>query len=406
MVDLCSEEGINASSLSEAYGCIFGRDSAITILKILKVHTHVPNQKLLDICKQTLLTLVALQGQKQNIENGEEDGKFIHEYRKNHKIFNANRKTPWFVQEDGTIKNYDSVDSTPLTLLALYRYWEVTQDDTFLLRVLPSVTKGLRWIRARLAKDAFLAYEFPKTRLYGGLKVQSWTDSVDSLLTKDGVLPPYPIAPIEVQAYVWLTLVEWNHVYMTQDNAFAVQLLSSAKQLKKKFNQAFLIKSKNLFYGVQALDGNKHQIPTITGNPLICLWATTRKKECILEEAYIADFVKRGLQDDLFEPDAGIRTMSTLSATFNPLPTSYHNGSFWPILNSLIYEGLITWNFQQEAAILKQASLSPIQYFGCPIELYIKGVDGSFLEYKSPFGKSGCRFQAWTAAALFEWAHS
>ena len=30
--------------------------------------------------------------------------------------------------------------------------------------------------------------------------MQSWTDSHESLLSSDGAMPPYPIAPVEVQA--------------------------------------------------------------------------------------------------------------------------------------------------------------------------------------------------------------
>ena len=37
LLSLATEDGINASGKDEMYGCIFGRDSAITILKILKV---------------------------------------------------------------------------------------------------------------------------------------------------------------------------------------------------------------------------------------------------------------------------------------------------------------------------------------------------------------------------------
>ena len=37
VLGLATKDGINASGKDEIYGCIFGRDSAITILKLLKV---------------------------------------------------------------------------------------------------------------------------------------------------------------------------------------------------------------------------------------------------------------------------------------------------------------------------------------------------------------------------------
>src|SRR5690348_4447207 len=87
LLDLATNDGINASGKEDVYGCIFGRDSAITILKILKTTqkkdslTSLQRKELLAMSKRALLTLTKLQGQETNIESGEEPGKFIHEYR-------------------------------------------------------------------------------------------------------------------------------------------------------------------------------------------------------------------------------------------------------------------------------------------------------------------------------------
>lgn len=35
LLELATNDGINASGKDEIYGCIFGRDSALTILKIM-----------------------------------------------------------------------------------------------------------------------------------------------------------------------------------------------------------------------------------------------------------------------------------------------------------------------------------------------------------------------------------
>jgi hypothetical protein len=88
LLNLATEEGINASGKEDVYSCVFGRDSAVTILKILKSVTNehddtVVNRKtLLDVSRRGLQTLISLQGRETNIESGEEPGKFIHEYRK------------------------------------------------------------------------------------------------------------------------------------------------------------------------------------------------------------------------------------------------------------------------------------------------------------------------------------
>ena len=123
--------------------------------------------------------------------------------------------------------------------------------------------------------------------------------------------------------------------------------------------------------------------------------------ESILDTELIDQFVKRGFKSDLFVPDAGIRTMSSTSKTFNPNQDSYHNGSFWPMLNGLIIEGLENFGYMKKASKLRKASIKPLVHFGTPIELYIKKGD-KFLEYKNE-GQTSCKVQAWSAAAALDY---
>ncbi len=408
LLDLATQEGINASAVGEAYGCIFGRDSAITVLKILRVCSKEPDDVLLEICRKSLLTLARLQGKKTNTESGEEPGKIIHEFRPNNYDRLIKRKKPWYVYPDGILRNYDSIDSTPLTLIAWYRYFEITRDYKFVKTISKNIDAALKWLTDYGDKDMdyFLEYELPGNRTHGGLQVQSWTDSADSIAKKNGQLPHYPIAPIEVQAYAWLAFRLWAHHFKKTHPLKAIRLLLYAKELKKQFNQKFIIKINDQIYGAQALDGLKRPIATPTANPLLCLWATyTNPKkgtlESIIDNQYIDKFVRRAFADDLFDRQAGIRTMSSLSATYNPDPTSYHNGSFWPVLNGMIHEGLVKWKFNKEAQLLKYATLKPILHFNTPIELYVSGKHG-YQEFVSKTGKKGCRYQAWSSAAILD----
>lgn len=417
LLDLATEDGINASGRDEIYGCIFGRDSAITILKILKIiqnplawsYYDVP--RLQGMCKRALLKLVSLQGKKRVLESGEEPGKFIHEYRKDRFDHLLAQEKPWYVYPDGILRNYDSLDATPLALIAIYRYWDQTRDDAFLLSVLSSVEAGLNWIitYGDLDKDNLVEYELPSERPFGGLSVQSWTDSYESIMRVDGTMPPYPIAPVEVQGYAWLALKLWADFYKNANQlghteAFSQKLAKTADKMKEQFNALFLFKDKGYFFPAQALDGVKNQVRTITGNPLLLLWATYYKgdkKESILDEVYIPHVVKRSFLPDLFDRDAGIRTMSTTSPTYNPSQDSYHNGSFWPKLNGMSHEGLALWGYIHEADQLRDATLKPIAHFGSPIELYLKNDKGEYLEF-SHAGQTGCRVQAWSAAVTLD----
>lgn len=406
LLELATSEGLNASATTEAYGCVFGRDSALTVLKLLNVYKKTNDERLLSFCRNGLLALISLQGKTENIESGEQPGKIIHEFRKDNYERLINRPKPWYVYEDGMLRNYDSVDSTPLTLIALYKYWSVTGDDKFLSVALPCVEKGLQWLMMFGDRDgdSFVEYELPVARKYGGLTVQSWTDSQESLLQVDGTFPDYPIAPVEVQAYAWLSYKLWSTYYIQSQPALAKKLIHHADVLKTRFNRYFVHIDTGLHFGIQALDGRKAPIRTVTANPLLCLWASFisgNRTESIIKREYIEEFVQRGFQPDLFDYTAGIRTMSTLSPTFNPSRSSYHNGSFWPILNGLIHEGLSAWGFTKEADKIKQATLVPISHFGFPIELYIKQED-RYEEFVSHSGKPGCRNQAWTAAATLD----
>lgn len=418
LLSLASEEGIYASGKEEIYGCIFGRDSAITILKILKTCSNksrvfnLNNNELLSICRRTLLTLTELQGKDVNPDSGEEPGKFIHEFRKNNFEHLVNRDLPWYIYPDGFLRNYDSIDSTPLNLIAIYRYFTLTKDWEFLLKILPSVEEGLSWILNYSDKDGdfLVEYEIPKERKFGGLIVHSWTDSHESIQRLDGTMPSYPIAPVEVQGYIWLALKLWSRFFANYESkpdrkAFALKLSDHARNLKRSFNKSFIYKENGLYYAAQVLDGDKNRIDTVTGNPLLLLWATYKKEGktySIIEKKYIADMVSRAFKKDLFDKDAGIRTMSVNSPTYNPKQDSYHNGSFWPKLNGMIHEGLYTWKYYHEANMLKRATLKPIKFFGTPIELYIKSEEGLYQEFKNLSGQESCRIQAWSAAAILD----
>ena len=78
LLDLTTDKGINASGKDDVYGCIFGRDSAITVLKMLRVYENTNDvterERIIEICRRALLTLISLQGKETNIESGEEPG--------------------------------------------------------------------------------------------------------------------------------------------------------------------------------------------------------------------------------------------------------------------------------------------------------------------------------------------
>ncbi len=407
MLELATNEGITASARNEAYGCVFGRDTSITVLKLLNVIEKKPDLVLEERIRKALEMLISLQGKQHNLESGEQPGKCIHEYRTSSFEHLIHRDKPWYVYSDSTLRNFDSIDATPLFLLAVHKYWETTGDLTFLMHAFDAVESALIWTMSLGDGDGdyLLEYTLPPERTHGGLCVQSWTDSRDSLERPDGTFPLYPIAPVEVQGMAWAALQKWSIVYRKYSPHFARQLAEFASRMKVAFNEKFSFSDGGEWYLAQALDGTKEQIRTITPNPLLCLWSSTYtegKVQSIIATEKIPSIVKRAFGPDIFDQAAGMRTMSMQAPTFRATRDSYHNGSFWPMLNGLIHEGLRTWDFTQEAELLSQATLTSLLHFGFPIELFSKTSEGTFEEYVSPRGKKGCRYQAWSAAAALD----
>ena len=378
--ELESEDGILASGRNEAYGCIFGRDSLIVALELLRAQGHKKNEYHLELVGKILRSLANLQGRYTNIESGEEPGKVIHEYRPDkHEHLTKLLEDPWFVYPEGVMRNYDSVDSTPLFLIAAHEYTRYAPSSEK-EQLMPAVRAALRWLESC---DGFVSYQFHPERKYGGLRTQSWMDSTESVFYEESKdRPPYPLAPVEVQAYAWSALKRWG-----KDEA--------ASALKKKFNEAFVLRGPKSVTLAYALDGTGKKLAAARSSMGHVLWAAYQG-ECVLESTYVDALRRRLLARDLFVPKAGIRTLSSRSLHYDPM--SYHNGSIWPHDTAMLAEGLENFGFAEDAARVRQALLNAYAHFNTPIELfsYQRGIR----EYVGQGGHRACRTQAWSAAAL------
>jgi glycogen debranching enzyme len=405
--ELETDEGILASSREEVYGCIFGRDSLITSLKLLRVYKKTKDKTLLQLVRKALLTLAALQGSKVNIESGEEPGKSIHEYRPTgHERLTRDVQPAWYLYEDSKMRNYDTVDATSLMLIAFYRYWQYSQDQEFIEKIEPHALMALEWCMNYGDKngDGFIDYQFHRDRKYGGLVNQNWMDSVESVFHEtEGVLV-YPMAPVEVQAYTYMAYRLWSK-YFAEDKPEQSKLLEEkAAALKKLFNEKYVITDPdNNIYLAFKIDGEGNQFKSVRSNMGHVLWASLNQEDdgeldSILNKEYVPAIVKRLMMPDMFEADAGIRTLSTYSRNYKP--NSYHNGSLWPHDNAMIAEGFEIHGFKKEAELVRKAILNAIAFFETPIELFV--YNGNFTDWAGPTGQRSCRKQAWSAAAILD----
>jgi glycogen debranching enzyme len=351
-----------------------------------------------------LRTLGNLQGRSHQIESGEQPGKIIHEFRPdNHQHLTALSESPWFIYPTGEMRSYDSVDSTPLFLMAVGEYARLSNDRSFTVSLLPNVRAALSWVLewGDSNGDGFLDYSLHPERTFGGLSVQSWMDSAESVFYEDRTeRPPYPIAPVEVQAYAWAALSAWADYFGALDNedgrALVARYGARAADLKKRFNDAFVLKGPRSTSLAFALDGQGVPLTAARSSAGHVLWAAY-KGESILDKRYVPQIRNRLMGRDMFVPQAGIRTLSSRSPHFDPV--SYHNGSIWPHDTAMLAEGLENFGFTDDVRRVREALRRAYEHFKTPIELF--GYQRGFREYVHTSGQGGaCRIQAWSAAAL------
>ena len=404
------DRGILASAKEELYGCVFGRDSLITSMLLLHVYESTHDGYLLWLVRKVLINLSKLQGREVNRDSGEEVGKIIHEFRpENHEHLTKNREHPWFLYPDGVMRNYDTVDATPLFLMAVERYYRLSNDSQILELLRANIGDALQWVLGNLQtnQNGFVDYRVHPERKYGGLSVQSWMDSGESVFfekrgdTNAEEKPEYSISPIEVQAYAYRALMVWAALTKEEHPEFSEKLYLPAQILKQNFATFFVLPSDDgsLAY---ALDGQNRPLTSARSSMGHCLWAGWRDADgifnSILPDEVVPKVVDRIMAPDLFVPDAGIRTLSSNSSHFEA--NSYHNGSIWPHDTALIAEGLSLAGYEKEAKKVRDALLKAYEHFGTPLELFV--YDGALQEYRSASGQGACQVQAWSAAALLD----
>ena len=354
---------------------LYGRDSLITAWQMLDFDPK--------IARNTLLILAKLQGKKINPKTGEKPGKILHEY------YSKNITDGWwkkYKKYDPWLKRgepfYMSVDSTPLFLIVLAKYFQKTKDKKLILKLLPNAKKAIDWlINYGGLKDGFLRHSKRKTGK--GLASQSWKDGAGNPMEKmDG-----PIAVAEVQGYAYLALKETaNLAKILNEEKLAGELLERAKILKKDFNEKFWMEDKQYF--ALALDKKNKQKKSITSNPGHLLFTG------ILDKKRTKIVTKRLFEKDMWTP-FGVRTHSTIESDFNPL--SYQNGAVWPHDNWIIAQGLKKLGYKKEYNKIKNALLRAHQEIGFIPEFY--GVVDNKIILKK-MDRIICHPQAWASAAL------
>jgi glycogen debranching enzyme len=348
---------------------VFGRDTAITSLQTLVLGP--------ELASGALEVLASLQAVDDDASIDAEPGKIVHEVR------SGRAAETWFA------RYYGSVDSTPLFLCLLAETFRWTDDTGLVARLKEPALRALEWIdrHGDLDGDGFLEY---RRRTERGLANQSWKDSGDSQRFHDGRLAEPPIAPVEVQGYVFdakrglaeIARKAWR------DAELATRLEDEAEALRTRFNEAFWRPERGGFYAL-ALDGEKRQVDSRCSNMGHLLWSGIVPEDRV--QAVADQLLSEGLWSGW-----GVRTMASDEAAYNPI--SYHNGTVWPHDSALAAWGLARQGHVEAARRIARALIEAAAHF----EWSLPEVFAGFSRADTPFPiayPTAARPQAWAAGA-------
>jgi glycogen debranching enzyme len=347
---------------------VFGRDTIITCLQTLLFGP--------ELARSALEVLAELQATEDDPTIDAEPGKIVHEVR------HGKAAKVWHRAYYGT------ADATPLYLVLLSEVWRWTDDAAFVRGLRDPALRALEWIDRYGDRDGDGFVEYLR-RADPGIRNQSWKDSDDSMRFADGTIAEPPIAPVEVQGYVYDAKRRMAELAreVWRDRGLADRLEAEAERLREQFNVAFWDEERGRY--VLGLDRDKRRIDSLCSNVGHLLWSGIVVPERV--DTVVDQLMGEGLWSGW-----GVRTMASTEGGYNPL--SYHNGTVWPHDNSLIAAGLARHSRWPEAQRIVRRMLEAAAHF----EYQLPEVFAGFPRADTPFPiayPTAARPQAWAAGA-------
>jgi glycogen debranching enzyme len=345
---------------------LFGRDTLITSFQELVLGPGP--------AAAALRALAEAQAEVDDPERDAEPGKIVHELRR------GKTAAVW------TDRYYGTVDATPLFLVLLSELWRWSGDDAIVRELEGAARKALVWIDSYGDRDGDGFVEYLRRGTHG-IDNQSWKDSWNSTVFHDGTLAQAPLAPVEVQGYVYdakrrvaeLARRVWG------DEETASRLEHEAAVLRERFNEVFWLDERGWY--ALGLDRDKRPLDALASNMGHLLWSG------IVPAERVAQVAGRLTSGSLWS-GWGVRTLAADEGAFDPV--EYHNGTIWPHDNSLIALGLAQVGRRDEASQIVRSQLDAAPFFEYRLPEHFAGFDRRDPE---PPGvvPSSARPQAWAA---------
>jgi glycogen debranching enzyme len=345
---------------------LFGRDTLITSFQELVLGPGP--------AAAALRALAEVQAEVDDPERDAEPGKIVHELRR------GKTAAVW------TDRYYGTVDATPLFLVLLSELWRWSGDDAIVRELEGAARKALVWIDSYGDRDGDGFVEYLRRGTHG-IDNQSWKDSWNSTVFHDGTLAQAPLAPVEVQGYVYdakrrvaeLARRVWG------DEETASRLEHEAAVLRERFNEVFWLDERGWY--ALGLDRDKRPLDALASNMGHLLWSG------IVPAERVAQVAGRLTSGSVWW-GWGVRTLAADEGAFDPV--EYHNGTIWPHDNSLIALGLAQVGCRDEASQIVRSQLDAAPFFEYRLPEHFAGFDRRDPE---PPGvvPSSARPQAWAA---------
>lgn len=346
---------------------LFGRDSLLAAWMSLIGGTALA----LDV----LDGLARYQGRTTDPATLEQPGRILHELRTGDVgVFGVPAGRPYF----------GAVDTSALFVMLLAEAYRWGADVDRVRRLLPAARAAVAWCLGDgdVDGDGFVEYVGEV-----GLSNQGWKDSGDAMVHADGTRARGPIAPCEVQAYLFRALLDLARLETDLGDApVADELRTRAATLRERFVDSFWLADRSLI--AMALDGDKAPLAVASSNAGHCLWTGVLPPD-------LAAVTARRLTDPTLATFWGLRTLAADETAYNPL--SYHLGSIWPHDSAIGAAGLVRAGHTDRAAAITDGLLAACAHFGWRLPELFGGFDRHEVHFPVAYPVA-CSPQAWSAA--------
>ena len=274
-----------------------------------------------------------------------------------------------------------------LVFLGQYLAW--TGDRDTVGQLLPTARRVVEWLKryGDLDRDGFLEYD---TRSSAGVKNQGWKDSDTAIVDEHGNVVPNPIAPSELQGYLYAALRHGALAFVAGDRAFAAGLVRRAAAPAASVPPGLL-------------DARRAGATPWRSGPTRGRSArsTPTMGTCSRPESSPYGTLPRSpaaVAPDMFS-GWGIRTLSADHAAYNPF--SYHRGSVWPVGAGTTAIGLARYGRWPELHRLAEATFAAAALFeGHRLPEVISGLPRDETHPHPGVYPNACSPQAWSASAI------